>query len=296
MVQQQTPMQLETNNPTMLAATHRLGSVISQYKSATGSIIFRNILLALLGLLCIATIFTGFSGATFGLLLLGAAMAFYAITRISVAWRNRGTSIHICTEGLMRVTSNAVEAVRWDALSEIWKLFRKSFLTSPWSFVGYILDINNNEISLNKRYGKVPSTRRYYNYVFDKYVLSRPDGSKLVIDKAFGKFKQLSKDLEQGMTSYLVPRMLATYRAGQAIPFGDIAVSTQGISLDNGQKLVPWPELHYVRPVNGYLRIHWKKQGQMFYSNEHILISNIPNVFALQVLVSQIKDGQQRAL
>jgi hypothetical protein len=296
MVQQQTPMQLETSNPTMLAATHRLGSVISQYKSATASIIFRNILLALLGLLCIAIIFTGFSGATFGLFLLGAATVFYAITRISVARRNRGTSIHVCTEGLMRVTTNAVEAVRWDALSEIWKLFRKSFLTSPWSFVGFLLDINNNEISLNKRYGKVPSTRRYYNYVFDKYVLSRPDGSNLVIDKAFGKFKQLSQDLEQGMTNYLVPRMLATCKAGQAVQFGDIAVSLQGISINNGQKLVAWPELHYARRVNGYLHIHWKKQGQIFYSNERILINTIPNVFVLQVLLNQIKDGQQKAL
>jgi hypothetical protein len=267
MAQQQASMQkgVGASNPTMLAATHRLGSVVSQYKSATGSIIFRNILLALLGILCIATIFSGLSTTTLVLFLFGVIMVFYAISRISVARRNSGTSIHICTEGLMRVATNSVEAIRWDEFSEAWMHFRRSFMTSTWYASRYTLD---------------------------KYALRRADGSEIIIDKAFGKFKQLGKDLEQGMTSYLLPGILATYNASQEVQFGEIAVSTQGISLQNGQKLIAWSELHYMRPVTGFLHVHWKKQGQAFYSNERILMNTIPNVFVLQTLVKQIKGGQ----
>jgi hypothetical protein len=113
---------------------------------------------------------------------------FYAISRISVARRNSGTSIHICTEGLMRVATNSVEAIRWDEFSEAWMHFRRSFMTSTWYASRYTLD---------------------------KYALRRADGSEIIIDKAFGKFKQLGKDLEQGMTSYLLPGILATYNASQ---------------------------------------------------------------------------------
>ena len=136
------------------------------------------------------------------------------------------------------------------------------------------------------------STWYAYRYTLDRYALRRADGSEIIIDKAFGKFKQLGKDLEQGMTSYLLPGILATYNAGQAIQFGEIAVSTQGISLQNGQKFIAWSELHYMRPVTGFLHVHWKKQGQPFYSNARILMSTIPNVFILQTLVKQIKTGQ----
>ena len=128
-------------------------------------------------------------------------------------------------------------------------------------------------------------------YTLDTYALRRADGSEIIIDKACGKFQQLGKDLEQRMTGYLLPHLLATYNTGQVVQFGEIAVSTQGISFQNGQKLVAWSELHYIRPVTGFLHIHWKKQGQASYSNERILMSTIPNVFILQALVEQIKTA-----
>ncbi|GHO90000.1 hypothetical protein KSF_000480 [Reticulibacter mediterranei] len=264
MAQQQAPVQPGESNPATLATTYRLGSVVSQYKSATGSIIFRNMLLALLGILCMATIFSGFSSTTLVLFLFGVIMLSYAISRISVAQRNRGTSIYICTEGLMRIAANSVEAARWDEISEIWMHSRRSFMASTWYASRYTLDT---------------------------YALRRADGSEIIIDKAFGKFKQLGKDLKQRMTGYLLPRLLATYNTGQVVQFGEIAVSIQGISLQNGQKLVAWSELHYIRPVTGFLHIHWKKQGQASYSNERILMSTIPNVFILQALVEQIKTA-----
>jgi len=45
------------------------------------------------------------------------------------------------------------------------------------------------------------------------------------------------------MTNYQMLRMLATCKAGQAVQFGDIAVSMQGIGLNGGQKFIAWVTL-----------------------------------------------------
>ncbi len=284
------------SNPALLAATYRLGAPIAQYKSATGGIIFRNILVALLGILCIATIFTGFNYDTIVLFIVGLILVFYAVRRFSVAKRNRGVSIHTGSEGLLHVAGDTVDVMRWDAVSEAWMHFRKNYLTSPWSIYGMFVNVDssNNGITLSKSFGAARRSSNWYytRYSFDKYVLRRADGSELMIDKAFSKFKQLSKDLEQGLIAYMMPRLLAAYNAGQTVQFGGITLNTQGMSLYGGQITMSWPELLDVKSGNGYLYIRWKKQGKMLASSERVPMNNVPNVFVMQALVKQIKGGR----
>jgi hypothetical protein len=191
----------------------------------------------------------------------------------------------------MRVSGNAAEAVRWDAIGEVWTRFRKNYLTSPWGFMGIFASADNNSITLSKNFGaaKRESSLYYTRYSFDKYVLRRVDGSEVVIDKAFGNFKQLGQNLEQGITAFMLPRMLASYNAGQTLQFGAIGLNMQGMSLYGGQVAVAWPELLESKSAIGYLYIRYKKQGKMLTSLERIPINNVPNAFVMQALVKQIK-------
>ncbi len=69
------------------------------------------------------------------------------------------------------------------------------------------------------------------------------------------------------------------------VNFGSILVSYQGLSLQNGQKTLPWNEFKGIKVYDG--RVSIKKQGARL-DWTPLLLSQVPNLCVFQVLVHQI--------
>jgi hypothetical protein len=274
MIQQisQQPQGTIPPDATTLAATHHLGTPVARYKNRFIGVIFGAFLWACIGILLTLTILSGFNLTSIIFALAGISLICYAIIRFAKALTNRGTNIYFCTEGLMRTTGETVEAMRWDQAREVVKRYRQSLISL-----------------LSFRYSTSPQ------YTLDAYVVRSSDGKEIVIDSVFSKVKQLGKTLEQAITTMLMPSILASYQSGHPVQFGEITVSSGGLTLHSGQLVIPWDGINYVKSGSGggSIFIHWKPQDQLLYKTERLNTENIPNAFIFLTLAQQIHASQK---
>ncbi len=262
-----------------LARTHNVGTPLAQYKSQSVSMIFWAVIVAIVGVLCMLALLAGFNLTDILAALFGIVLLVYAVSRIATALNNRGARVYICSEGLIRAAKGVTEVQRWDQISEVWKLFRRSI----WSFSFF------SDATI--RVGK--SVNRPI-YVLDAYKLRRTDGSEVTIDRAFNKFKQLGQAIELEMTNRLMPDVLARYNAGQLVRFGDLAFSQQGITVPGG-KVIPWPEVTNVVVIKGgFIYIYSRKQGQLLPSIDVVEMWKVPNAFVFLTLAKQNVERQKQ--
>jgi len=258
-----------------LVNTYRLGTPIKEYKNKTGSLMFWGIIFIFLGvifinfgLLLFLTLFsTGFSSLVIaGVALVVTGLAFfvnYGASLIRRAWRNRGAQVYLCTGGLLLIKDRGAEAMRWDQIAEIWRAFSEFY-----------------------SYG-----RKYY--VLRQFLLRRADGTVLTLDNAFRGFKEIGAAVEQQLVSRLLPGALAAYHAGQAVSFGPISVYAQGVSMNNGQRILSWNELDRVQIAQGV--ISFKKKGSI-QALATVPIARLPNACVFAALVSAVTNGQKLQL
>jgi hypothetical protein len=76
-----------------------------------------------LGLLMMLSLLGGFHVNTIIVFLFGLAFVFYAFTRIRLVLSNRRSRVYLCTDGLLRVNAGSAEAIRWDQIRELSKIF-----------------------------------------------------------------------------------------------------------------------------------------------------------------------------
>ena len=107
-----------------LATQQQVCTPIARYRSRFLTTLLFGMVGGALGVYPILFSFLGrFSFGTIFLLLIGLSLVAYGVSRVFVAFQNRGARVYLCTDGLMRVTAGTAEAIRWDQTWEFWKVF-----------------------------------------------------------------------------------------------------------------------------------------------------------------------------
>jgi hypothetical protein len=244
-----------------LAAAHQVGAVVSEYTSNAGARMLSGLLLSVLGgggTLLLGYVFATRNAGVIVLLLLALLLLGYGISSCRRAWRNRGVRVYLCAEGVMRLERSRVEAMRWDQVMALYKVFGGG---------------------------------TYNIFYLKRYVLLRIGGAALPIDKAFHNFDELGRKVEEEVTRRLLPGALAAYEGGATLPFGLISVNAQGLSVRQGQKTLRWDELQELYPYAGTL-IGRKKGSMMAWCR--LPISGIPNACVLLALLKRIAPDKVR--
>jgi hypothetical protein len=261
-----------------LLALHHLGKVQREYKNEVSNTLAMGLGSCMLGVLCslpiILDLITG-AGYFPGLrwtIIIGLGFLGYGINRITVAINNFVTNTHnqnprgyICSHGVMFIKGKQVQAIRWDQIRTVQKI--------------YLTDTSN-----------IPQ----------QYILYPPgDEEPVVLERVFIGFKLLGEHIEREVSQHLLPEAIAAYRAGQTLNFGALNVTPQGLSLEEVRKDLPWTNLGGIYEARGYLVI--QKKGTLA-AWKNIEISTMLNLCVLLRLIKQIKidhhsrGNEQRSL
>ena len=128
-------------------------------------------------------------------------------------------------------------------------------------------------------------TRHYRNGIYmgttHNYRVRRQDGYEIVLNDRFANVATLGDTVSNQVTGAKMPQVIAAYNAGQAITFGPLSVSRQGIQNASGN-LLPWPEIKDVSLQSGYVAV--SKAGKWLrWSSQPV--RNIHNVFLFIAMV-----------
>lgn len=269
MIQQVQPgqKQLFLADVYQLAAMHQIGTPMREYKNGTVITMLVGILASVLsgaaiifGLSVVFDLLPGFHSVRgIGLLLLFAVFGLrYGISRTRMAWWYRGRRIYLGTDGVMCVQAGNGEAIRWDQITAVQKIF-----------VG-----GSNNL-----------------YYLKRYILWRPDGMQLELNPAVPEFEELEKVVEQEVNRRLLPEAIAAFEAGGSVNFGPISLNAQGVSLQGGQKFLPWSAIQSIEVNNGF--ISCKKKGT-FAGSEQVLTSGMPNLCVFTGLLNFLKEKKKQ--
>src|SRR5260370_40037074 len=248
-----------------LVAKHRLGKVRKEYKNEVSTTLSAGLSSSILGVLCfiplILLLFTqvGYFSGLRWTFIIGFGLLSYGINRITVAINNIGTNMlyhnprcYLCAHGVMSIKGKQVQAIRWDQISCVHKIFPTGTSDIP-----------------------------------QQYILYPPgDEEPLVLDRVFTGFRILGKQIEREVARHLLPEILQAYKAGQTLNFGAVNVTPQGISLEETRRGLPWEKLGAIDENRGYLII--KEMGTLS-TWKKIEISTMLNLCVLLLLIRQIK-------
>lgn len=252
-----------------LVAIHQLGRVQREYRNEVSTELSIGLSFSVLGVLyLLPLIFVLFTQAGYfrGLLwtiIIGLCSLSYGIHRITVAINNIGTNMHyqnprsyLCSQGVMFIKGKQVQAIRWDQIKTVQKIFLTDTSNIPQQYILY------------------PSS----------------DEEPLVLERVFSGFKILGVQIERGVTRHLLPETIAAYRAGQTLNFGAVKVTPQGLSLEEVRKELPWEKLGDIGEGRGYLII--KEKGTLS-TLESIEVSTVPNLCVLLAFIKEIKNDNR---
>ena len=261
-----------------LAAIHQLGSVQKEHKHEVSTALAMGLFFCILGVLCFLPLILLLLnvGGSFRILrwtfVVGFGLLGYGINRTTAAINDLVTNIryqnprsYVCSHGVMFIKGKQVQAIRWDQISTVQKLFLTDASTIP-----------------------------------EQYVLYRPDDEEpVVLDRVFAGFKILAVQIEREVTRRLLPEAIAAYRAGQTLNFGVVNVTPHGLSLEEVQMDLPWEKLGNIYEARGYLII--KEKGTLS-TWKIIEVSTMLNLCVFLRLIRQIKNdnysrkSEQRSL
>ncbi len=171
-----------------LAAASQVGAVVNEYQSDAVTRMLSGLVLSVFGgggtlLLIYLLVTRPINDGALGLLLFTLLLLGYGMASCRRAWRNRRARVYLCAQGVMRLEGSRGEAMRWDQVVELSKVFGGGGASYLYSYL-------------------------------NRYVLRRIDGTALSIDKAFRRFDELSRYMEEAVTKRLLPGALAAYEGG----------------------------------------------------------------------------------
>jgi hypothetical protein len=230
-----------------LAATYQLGEVLKRYKSeptaltteglpsmprlSSFSSIARGSAAArlLVPMLFIATLAIWFSTRTPPWPLLMICLLVLAPWLANVFGRLPGdvmtglqnTEFFLCANGLMIIKWTRVQAIRWEQIQTV-----RRNITRDLQHYSYTLYLNEGEsVTLDRS-------------------LAGPD------------LRELGNIIEREVSKRLLPDAIAAYETGQALNFGSIDVTAQGLVFkdeENEEQSLPWERFVAIDYHNGYL-------------------------------------------
>lgn len=251
-----------------IAATYQLGTPQEEFKvTANRTTITSGIVCIIVGVIFAFVALSSMVGSSDGTSDPSAAIVFLPITLIFVLIGlfyllyplfYRSWHVYVCSEGMIYTHGSKVDIFPWNGVQALWE-----------RVVNYY------------RYGFRARTTR-------KYTIQRNDGYKAVITQRFAHVESLSERINQELMNRLYPQIVASYNAGNAITFGPLTLSTQGIN--NGRALLPWFQVEDVTVNRGYVNVRQAGGGWRNWASP--MASNIPNLVLFLALVRYAKQGQ----
>jgi hypothetical protein len=118
------------------------------------------------------------------------------------------------------------------------------------------------------------------------YTVRRSDDTLFVFTAELQNVEALGRLIEIEITRRLLPRALAAYQAGGPVAFDEIVVSTRGIGVKPGRKLLFWDEFERVSIDEKKIALY--KRGTVA-AWAVINVANIPNVEVLNELIAHVQ-------
>jgi len=236
-----------------MAYQYQLGNQRGEYRSGAGSAV-----IAILGAGLIALgLFGEFSvisagGETSAMLALLVPMAFGGLMIFSwFAYSRR--RIQVFEQGFIHIKGSKAETWRWDEIAFVWQSITK--------------------MSVNF----IPVGTRYI------YTVQHRNGQKIKLTNGIRKIKELGELIQNETFARLMPLAVAAYNNGEALHFGKLSLSQQGIS--NSKETVPWGQIKGVNVSQGYVGI--QREGKWLrWAN--VPVAGVPNFFIFMALANQI--------
>ena len=185
------------------------------------------------------------------------------IPLVGVAWLTLGAwlllasyiaprlSVFVYTEGLI-YTKGRAEAILWSQMERIWK-----------------------DVSI---VGK--------DVVWRSCTIRRSDDALFVFTNELLDLAALGMRLEAEVTQRLLPRAMASYRAGGPVVFDEIAISARGIGVKPGRKLLTWDEFERLDLDEKEVSIYKKGEASVWAT---VKAARVPNIAVLKALMLSIK-------
>lgn len=250
-----------------IAATSELGALQARYRSK------RQKLLAFFGLLWMAYLIVLFSVVFF---LISAAdrtwwvwltwlflmsILFLGIYALFSTLVTAKLEVFVYSAGLIYHKKDSFEAVRWDQVEAYWK-----------------------DISISRD----SDTSDTFHYR-----LQRSDGTILDFPDDIEAMKILGELIQRNADQHLLPRTIATYRAGNPVTFDEITANTHGVSVERGHKMLLWSEIESIQVDDETLDIYKKAQERTWH---HQRVARIASPGVLEGLgnysIQQLADQQ----
>ncbi|GAA3194233.1 DUF6585 family protein [Actinocorallia longicatena] len=170
------------------------------------------------------------------------------LTNRTVDSHNAGMELHIFDNGLVVVVRGRAEHVfRWDSMTVL------------------------QEIISHRSYGGV---------LTHVYTLRKPGGGKVRIGREFHDPEVWGVHIQQSVTAARLPDALRRLEAGEAVAFGPIEVTGEGIR--DGRRHASWGEVE-VRIEEGTLCVDVGRRAIVFRS-----VDGIPNLYLLLALTDHL--------
>ncbi|MBO0796442.1 MAG: J domain-containing protein, partial [Ktedonobacteraceae bacterium] len=129
----------------------------------------------------------------------------------------QNTEFYLCSNGLMITRWRRVQALRWEQIQAVQRC-------------------------------------RTHNVLRPYYILYPSEGKPVTLNWSLvgDGIRELGEAIEREIRQRLLPEAIATYEAGQALNFGEIDVTAQGLTLANEQQDLPWERCAAIDYYNGY--------------------------------------------
>lgn len=162
--------------------------------------------------------------------------------------------IYAFSNGLVRAKGRAIDAIRYDQVSQVYFISRKG------------------------SYGTISYT----------LILKRTDGATYKFNSVIKYLGTLGSTVQSEVMNHLLPQALNAYQSGNVLPFGPLNVSQQGIGYR--QTIMP---LNAIQPIilqRGYLIIKQIRQRSNF---AKVRVTQVPNLPAFLGIVKYAQNQRQ---
>jgi hypothetical protein len=196
-------------------------------------------------------------GAAIGLAVVLAIIA--GLWLLLRGWRNRRKrKVLLCPNGLALLEPGRTRVIPWEAITG----------TYHHSLKWYVM-------------GVIPGHESY------DFRLECADGTKVTISEQYKNVKELAAMAQQEITRRQLPMALRAIQRGEAVAFGSLHVSKEG--LDYRGETLPWEEVEALGLENGQFVARKLGQRSYWYAAP---TTNIPNLeLLLQVLNTTVEIG-----
>ncbi|MBA2677724.1 MAG: hypothetical protein H0U76_04915 [Ktedonobacteraceae bacterium] len=143
----------------------------------------------------------------------GGAMVWFGIRLLA----GRPKRVYLCDEGIVLDEKQGVEPLRWDQVASVSRYWTR-----------------------HARQQNANHSHREYYFTYHCHLICKDGQERSIEESSFKDGRILCDEIARQVTRRLLPQALAAYRADQMLNFGDLSVSKQGLSQDQGRSGIPW--------------------------------------------------------